>query len=214
MDSNTKLIVQWDAPFWRLQQPGDTAHPDLCCLHGYGQTAQELWPLASKLALNGHRVWSADLPGHGENQELLTPSTLKEFARLCADKTKPQVAVGYSLGARLALLVGGEKIVLISPPMDNRFDEQTRSELLHQLRPRWVRETKPMQGLAESLAELPSEAEGKILVLYAQKDFATVKNGVQYWQERATVKCLPHTDHLSIIFAPQTTQIITDWLAN
>ena len=164
-----------------------------------------------KLALEGYAGWVSDLPGHGDHPDALTAAAAIEFSNQELKVSEASIVVGFSLGARLALGLHAANTVAISPPFDSVFSPEARSELLKVLRPRWVREEKPMSGLTETLSKLDllPESDCSPLFLYAQKDLASVKDSLKSKQD---AKCIPHCDHYSILNSKITIQEILNWL--
>lgn len=185
-------------------------------LHGYGQSRYEMLPLATRLAQGGWEVLAPDLPGHGSSSELLSPASVQAFLLARKGEPAPDLVIGHSLGARIAVALGGcPRVIAISPPVESRFDESTRAELLGYLRPRWVREEKPMAALAELLRTLPMDSGGveSGLVLLAQNELSAVEAGTGLWRGRAawTVERVRHTDHGSIHLSAATAERILSW---
>src|SRR6266545_1051586 len=60
-----------------------------------------------------------DLPGHGEHSEAFGPAVLDEARAAVrhARSNGPVVAVGQSLGGRLALLSGADAVIAVSPAL-------------------------------------------------------------------------------------------------
>lgn len=199
-----------------LLSSGGPSRGRVLLLHGYGQSRYEVLPLATRLAQGGWEVLAPDLPGHGGSSEHLSPASVHEFIQAWKSEPSPDLLIGHSLGARIALALGGApRVIAISPPVETHFDESTRTELLSYLRPRWVREEKPMAALAELLRTLPMDSEGAEsgLVLLAQKELAAVHAGTALWRDRAawTVEKVRHTDHGSIHLSAATAERILSW---
>lgn len=190
--------------------PDAPARGRFLAIHGYGQTREEMLPLASHLARGGWEVWLLELPGHGTNDRELSAESAIDAARGALERCRPDRVLGYSLGARLALALSRQPVAAISPPVSVPFDRENRAELLAALRPRWVRESRPMQGLADALQALDQMPITALdpLVLVASKDLNAVRSG--NWNARE----IRDTDHGSILFAPETARQILDWSAH
>ena len=109
-------------------------------LHGFTQTKSTGHQFRSILA-GAYEVLTIDLPGHGENADVV--ATLDETADLLADAlpSEPFILAGYSLGGRVALHVALRhperlsQLVLLSATAgivddDERHARQHRDELL------------------------------------------------------------------------------------
>jgi pimeloyl-ACP methyl ester carboxylesterase len=86
-------------------------------LHGIGGSARVWRPLAS--ALDGYRLLSYDLPGHGDAPAPAAPFELTDVAAAVhADLTSralgPTIVCGHSVGALIGLLVALEDPTLVS----------------------------------------------------------------------------------------------------
>jgi len=78
-----------------------TGAPRLVLIHGFTQTGRSWRRVAEALASN-HEVVTVDAPGHGDSSGVV--AHLWDGAEAIADATGPGVYIGYSMGARLALL--------------------------------------------------------------------------------------------------------------
>lgn len=95
------------------------AGPPVVALHGFTHTGVQFRDLAS---LIGREVTVPDLPGHGSSAAHPTdlPSVIEAVARVVGHVARPIPVIGYSQGARIALLMAiddpgaVERLVLIS----------------------------------------------------------------------------------------------------
>ncbi len=200
--------------------------PQALLLHGYGGTHRDLLPLALSLAQAGHSVWLPDLPGHGDAPGELTSEALTEaMERWNASigrvpGTPGWLLLGHSLGARVAWAMArpGDGLVSVSPPLSAGFSSELRKELLSVLRPRWVRESRPMMGLVEALDTLPEAPEFQIehLLLVAGRDLSSVEEAAALLKDSpgCQIERIPHTDHTSILLHPATSERILGWIGN
>jgi len=171
--------------------------------HGYGSHKGEVLGLALTLALASIETFVPDLPGHGENLELLTGENLIQWGRSLRDMGISW-GVGHSLGGRLALYLEIPRLFLISLPT-RPFFEGSRRQMVKILRPRWVREERPLEGLRDSLALLPLKWPAQGTLLVAQGDLQTCREAAKQAREQGwEVKEIRATDHLNIIQAPAT----------
>ena len=204
-------------------------------LHGYGGTPRDLLPLALALSQAGLRVVLPLLPGHGPKQARdggtkPSPDLAEEGALLSAKavsqaapawlhhafgdapEAQPRLFLGHSLGARLALrwARAGDRVVAISTPKAVEFSGEARRELMQALRPRWVREDRPMAGLVELLSELPEgPAPGvQALFLRGSRDLSCCD-----WPEGEGLREeIRDCDHASILLHPETERRAAEWL--
>jgi len=76
--------------------------PTIVLLHGFTHTAQSWGPFASRLAEH-HQVVALDLPGHGSAADVTTDLWGAADRVLDQVGDQPFVALGYSMGGRVAL---------------------------------------------------------------------------------------------------------------
>jgi len=184
-------------------------------LHGYGSNKEEMFGCALAVARVGFKVYVCDLPGHGEHKERLTWPAVREFI----EKLKGfgfKAAVGHSLGARLVCLLSCPKLVLLSPPLEAKF-EGTKKDLLRTLRARRVREEGYYEGLTSVLNSLPAldfNPTKKILLLYSKNDLPTVKKAAAKAKEKGIkVEVIAGVGHNDIVSAQTTLKKIEEWLS-
>jgi pimeloyl-ACP methyl ester carboxylesterase len=82
-------------------------------LHGWGVNIELLWPLGSRLAPLGYRVWMLDLPGFGESSEPDSPWLVTDYAQFVLNYLDHHQLdrvhlFGHSFGGRLGLILGAE----------------------------------------------------------------------------------------------------------
>ncbi len=82
----------------------------LTLLHGFTNTSETWGPFADLLA-PAYGIQRVDLPGHGDSSHIV--ANLPESARLVEEVlTEPTIAIGYSMGGRVAL-----HVALDQPPL-------------------------------------------------------------------------------------------------
>jgi dienelactone hydrolase len=145
--------------------------------HEYGSCKEAMLGLALILAEAGLVCTVPDLPGHGQHPEVFGPAVLDE-ARAAVQQARrhgPVVAVGHSLGGRLALLSGADAVVAVSPALP----QQPSPEGMYALRtfstPK-VRQEHPGQ-VVEVLRGLPVHlASGiPVLVVLGEEDIPSIR---------------------------------------
>jgi magnesium chelatase accessory protein len=107
--SECSQFVQVGNLRWHVQQmPGSQALPNLLLIHGTGASSHSWRALMPLLAVK-FKVWAVDLPGHGftsagtSSQMSMLGMAQALAALLDALGVKPQVLVGHSAGAAVAL---------------------------------------------------------------------------------------------------------------
>lgn len=141
--------------------------------HGYGGCKEELLGLAWRVAEQGLVACVIDLRGHGEHLLAMDTEFLVDMEaaiRHCRQYGRV-VAIGHSLGGRLALLSSADFAIGISPPLDPHYCERTQ-ELLQKVRSYRVKQGST-NALFEYLETLPSAKDtesGRLLIIYGSRD--------------------------------------------
>jgi hypothetical protein len=177
-------------------------------IHGYGGCKEEQLGLAWRVAEFGLMTYVIDLRGHGEHPLMLDGNVLQD-AEVALRHCRPfgkTVAIGHSLGGRLALVSGADYAIGISPALATEFSVQTE-QLLKGMRGHRVREVHPRINF-DTLRELPVwrplENRGA-LILYGSRDIPEiVASCKQLKTEGAAVVQIEDALH-SDIFLHQTT---------
>jgi 2-succinyl-6-hydroxy-2,4-cyclohexadiene-1-carboxylate synthase len=81
--------------------------PEAVALHGFSHTGEQFLPAADLL---GRTIVAPDLPGHGSSAAQATDvdTVLASLEALLATQSAPRPVIGYSQGARIALLAAVE----------------------------------------------------------------------------------------------------------
>jgi hypothetical protein len=141
--------------------------------HGYGGCKEEQLGLAMRVAENGLAACAIDLRGHGQHPLPLDDEVLADI-EAGIDRFRSYgkvVAIGHSLGGRLALISSADFAIGISPPLDPSYCTRTQ-ELLQKLRSYRVRPDDP-GTVFEILRNLPPVQEvgrERTLVIYGSRD--------------------------------------------
>ena len=149
-------------------------------VHGYGGCKEQMLGLAARLADSGLAALCLDLRGHGEHPAPLGSGLLLDLeaglARL--RPTGRTIAIGHSLGARLALMSSADVLVAISPALPSRPSEEGRQMLLH-FGSTAVRAAFPGQilQLLQEMGPVPSFARPKLLI-HARGDIPSLIEGI------------------------------------
>lgn len=164
-------------PAWKVS-PDVAPAADAALFHGYGSCKEAMLGMALSLAKVGFVCTVPDLPGHGEHPGAFGPAVVDE-ARATVEHVRRHgsvIAVGHSLGGRLALLSGADVVVAVSPALP----EQPSPEGLYALRtfstPK-VRQEHPGQ-VVEVLRGLPVQlATGvPVLVVLGEEDIPGIRS--------------------------------------
>lgn len=190
----------------------------LIFFHAYGGCKEEIVGLALNLANPNFDCYVFDMPGHGENPGLFNVMNIAKFIKnilKIVKKYESYYFIGHSIGARIALSVGAEKVVAISPPGEILF-EGRQSELMQTIRVRRVKEVLPFEGLKSALSSYGNISDDirEGLVLYAKNDIISVRNMVSDLSKRKifTVKRVDAASHLDIVTARQTIEEVKEFI--
>jgi len=165
-------------PAYQITPPKATAGAVL--VHGYGGCKEQMLGLAARLASAGFVALCLDLRGHGEHAASLGNGLLHDLEAGLA-RLRPAgrtVAIGHSLGGRLALMSSADVAVAISPALPSRPSEEGR-QMLVQFGSTAVRATSPMQilHLLQEMGPVPSSDRPKLLI-HARGDIPSLIEGI------------------------------------
>ena len=165
-------------PAYLLTPPHATVGAVL--VHGYGGCKEQMLGLAARLADSGFAALCLDLRGHGEHPAPLGGGLLQDLeaglARL--RPARRTVAIGHSLGGRLALMSSADVVVAISPALPSRPSEEGRQMLL-QFGSTAVRAASPYQilQLLQEMGPVPPSRQPR-LVIHARGDIPSLIEGI------------------------------------
>jgi dienelactone hydrolase len=167
-------------PAWEVS-PESRPRGGAVIFHGYGSVKEGMLGLALALSGAGLACTVPDVCGHGENPAPFGPSVLEDVRRTVkhARSHGPVLAVGHSMGARLAMLAEADAIVAVSPALP----VQPSPEGMYALRtfptPR-VRQERPGQ-VVEVLRDLPMRPARPVpvLVLLGEGDIPSIRRATE-----------------------------------
>ena len=148
-------------------------------IHGYGGSKEEQLGLAYRVAEAGLKTFVIDLRGHGENMLSLDEKVLfdvENVIKYCKSLGKT-VAIGHSLGGRLALISSADFAIGISPALNKIFGEETQ-KILTNVRGYRVKEVFSGKFL-EILQKLPRvnfNDDMKKTIIYGSRDIPEIVN--------------------------------------
>jgi predicted alpha/beta hydrolase len=119
-----------DIPSIKITASDDA--PDVVVLHGYGGSKEEQLGLSWRISMLGFNTLTVDLRGHGENilpLSIKIQDDLDGLIRTIKRPSRPVVAIGHSLGGRIALLSNAEYRIGLSPALPSSFSEQTQATI-------------------------------------------------------------------------------------
>jgi dienelactone hydrolase len=163
-------------PAWQVS-PESGIRGGAAIFHGYGSAKESMLGLALALSGAGLACTVPDVCGHGEHPEPFGPAVLDDVRRAVkhARSHGPVLAVGHSMGARLAMLAEADAIVAVSPALPVRPSPEGIYALRTFPTPR-VRQERPGQ-VVEILRDLPIRPSRPVpvLVLVGQGDIPSIR---------------------------------------
>ncbi|HUI64783.1 MAG TPA: alpha/beta hydrolase [Bacteroidota bacterium] len=127
---NTKFQVNGIAiPCIAIEMPHSRANAVV--IHGYGGNKEEVLGLSYAISCLDVNAYTIDLRGHGENAEPYDATVLSDLNQVIHSLASQAVvvALGHSLGGRLALLSEADIRIGISPALKSSFSDQTVSTI-------------------------------------------------------------------------------------
>lgn len=158
-------------------------------VHGYGGNKEQMLGIAARLAEEGWASMTIDIRGHGEHPAPLDEGLLQdlEAALTWLRRYGKVVALGHSLGGRLALISSADLVVAISPSVVSRPSEEGRQMLLA-FGTTTVRSPQPdyILQLLRQMEEV-TQPDRPVLLLHGAQDILTLIEGI-----RRVAGGLPH----------------------
>jgi pimeloyl-ACP methyl ester carboxylesterase len=205
--------------------------------HGYGSAKEEMFALALAVAGGARcRALCVDLRGHGENLAPIGVGVLTDAQAALGylSAAGPVVAIGHSLGGRLALMTEADLAVAVSPAVVQEISPQGRWMFENFPSP-FVRE--PYSGyvveLLDRLGDVPPRVEPCLLV-HAARDIPNIMAGTKELAERlggatvhevrahlrpdvssenGLVRYLPRWyNHSELKFNPEVLSVVAEWV--
>ncbi|MGH7404848.1 MAG: alpha/beta hydrolase [Candidatus Methylomirabilales bacterium] len=205
-------------------------------VHGYGGCKEQMLGISARLAEEGWAALALDLRGHGEHPAPLDEGVLQdlEAALHWLRRYARVVAVGHSLGGRLALISSADLVVAISPAVASRPSEEGRQMLLA-FGSTTVRSPSP-STILELLRRMDEvkQPDRPVLLLHGERDIPTLIEGMhrlagglshgnlmpittfQHPETPLTSTIIPYLhrwfNHLDLKFNPEVFQRAIEWL--
>lgn len=135
--------------------------------HGYGGTKEEMLGLALAFARQGWSTVTLDLRGHGDHPAALDPGLLNDLNGAVDHVRRfgTTVAIGHSLGGRLALASDADRAIGLSPSIVRGISETGREMMTTFTSPR-VREDHPgyLLEIVAAMPPLPDDGKPRFVV--------------------------------------------------
>lgn len=156
-------------------------HGGAAVSHGYGGSKEESLGLALAFARRGWSTLAVDLRGHGEHPAVLDPGLLHDLngALDYVRRYGTTLALGHSLGGRLALVSDADRAIGFSPSVVRGISPSGRSMMTTFTSPR-VREDHPGYLLEILAAMPPIPDDGKPrFVVHSERDVPGILAGLE-----------------------------------
>ncbi|OPY25894.1 MAG: Alpha/beta hydrolase family protein [Methanocella sp. PtaU1.Bin125] len=141
---------------------------------GYGGSKEEFLGLAWRVAELGFATCVIDLRGHGEHMLPLDDDVLQDVeaaVRHCRGISGKVIAIGHSMGGRLALLSSADAAIAISPAYSKTYCESTHN-YIRRMESHRVREP-DTETVFRVLEKLPLWQPGNgrpVSIIYGSRD--------------------------------------------
>ncbi len=117
-----------DIPAIKITASADS--PNAIIIHGYGGSKEEMLGLSWRISSLGFNTITIDLRGHGQNVHPMSFKIMEDVENIVSELKSSSgtvIAIGHSLGGRLALLSKADYRIGISPALNQDFSLATRS---------------------------------------------------------------------------------------
>ena len=156
-------------------------HGGAAVSHGYGGSKEEALGLSLAFARRGWSTLAVDLRGHGEHPAMLDPGLLHDLngALDFVRRYGATLALGHSLGGRLALVSDADRAIGFSPSVVRGISPSGRSMMATFTSPR-VREDHPGYLLEVLAAMPPIPDDGKPrFIVHSERDVPGILAGLE-----------------------------------
>lgn len=159
----------------------ETPRGGVAVIHGYGGCKEQMLGVSARLGEDGWASLAFDLRGHGEHPASLNEGLLQdlEAALHWLRRYGRVVALGHSLGGRLALISSADLVIAISPAVASRPSEEGRQMLLA-FGSTTVRSPRPdyILELLRQMEEV-TKSDRPVLLLHGDQDILTLIEGIR-----------------------------------
>jgi len=157
-------------------------------MHGFGGCKEEQLGLAWRVAEVGFTTCVIDLRGHGEHELPLDEEVVLEVETAIQyfRRYGKVIAIGHSLGGRLALLSTADYAIGLSPALNKTFSNQTQ-EIIKALRGYRVNEIYPNVNF-EILNKLPEwqiGSNGNVKIIFGSRDVPEIISACNELKEKS-----------------------------
>jgi dienelactone hydrolase len=159
----------------------ETPHGGVAVVHGYGGSKEQMLGISARLGEEGWASLAFDIRGHGEHPAPLDEGLLQDLEAALAwlRRYGRVVALGHSLGGRLALISSANLVIAISPSVTSRPSEEGR-QMLVAFGTTTVRSPRPdyILHLLRQMEEV-TQPDRPVLLLHGEQDVLTLIEGIR-----------------------------------
>jgi dienelactone hydrolase len=149
--------------------------------HGYGGVKEEVLGLALAFARQGWTTIAVDLRGHGAHPAVLDPGLLHDVngAIDYVRRYGVTLAIGHSLGGRLALVSDADRAIAFSPSVFKGVSASGRAMMTTFTSPR-VREDHPgyLLEIVAAMPPIPDDRKPRFIV-HSERDVPGIMAGLE-----------------------------------
>lgn len=185
---------------------------------GYGGSKEEELGLAYRVAEIGFKTFAIDFRGHGENSSyfdeniILDLETLIKYCRTLG----VVVAIGHSLGGRIALTSSADYAIGISPALNTTFSEETMRILMN-ARDYRVRQKSEgtIKRVVKEISVFDFTDDAKRAIIYGSRDILEIVSICKKYKakaENSSVIEINNALHSDICTVEDTFQSVTKQL--
>lgn len=194
----------------------------LLILHGIGGSKEEQLGLGMRLADKAFSVCLVDLPGHGENTNLFPSDIMSYVNSLIADYRNYYeniVAMGHSVGGRIALISDADYFIGISPTLCKDFSDATKTTIKNMRYHRVnLSSENALWDLQKELKSYDTARLPNTQIIYGSRDvpeIITACNNLK--NENTSVISIENALHSDIFLSEETFKLIekqlNDWFS-
>lgn len=162
-----------------LEPPAPRGGAAVC--HGYGGVKEEVLGLALAFAQQGWSTVAMDLRGHGAHSAVLDPGLLHDLngALDYVRRYGTTLAIGHSLGGRLALASEADRAIAFSPSVVRGISASGRAMMTTFTSPR-VREDHPgyLLEIVAAMPPIPDDGKPRFIV-HSERDVPGIMAGLE-----------------------------------
>ena len=156
-------------------------HGGAAISHGYGGFKEEVLGLALAFARQGWTTIAVDLRGHGAHPAVLDPGLLHDLngALDYVRRYGTTLAIGHSLGGRLALASDADRAIAFSPSVVRGISASGRAMMSTFTSPR-VREDHPgyLLEILAAMPPIPDDGKPRFIV-HSERDVPGIMAGLE-----------------------------------